>query len=100
MVSRREVQRISLPVVVRSTSQAVDEDPDDDVLPRLAGDVSAEVLGIGDQPLFQIFKYPSIDVGTAAGCLKRFGASTGFHPSGFRVSQASLAPRCISLDVP
>ncbi len=81
MAFLREVQRITIPVVVTSTFKAVVEDPDDDFLLRLAVDGSAEYLVTGDKPLLRISKYQNIEIVTAAEFLRRFEASMGPNPS-------------------
>ena len=81
MAILREVQRISVPVVVSSTFKVVVEDPDDDFLLRLAVDGSVEFLVTGDKPLRRISKYQNIEIVTAAEFLKRFEASMGPSPS-------------------
>ena len=73
----RDVQRIALPVVVTSTFEVVKEDPDDDMLLRLAVDGRAKFLMSGDGHLLKIGKYQEIEIVTASEFLRRFEASGG-----------------------
>lgn len=79
----REVQRIAIPVVVASAFKVVIEDPDDDMLLRLAVDGDARFLVTGDAHLLKISKYQEIEILTASEFLRRFeswGNAQQLHP--------------------